>query len=180
MRNTAGRSEHICNKDGQISFMALVLHNVNFTLSYKHDWKGLANRETYFWAILLDQVRHLSPVLWSISYKVLNDPVHCSPLFGQNGSCQWGTWWVHACEDNPHSHLKRHKDKCINAFLRLKRTYLHLVLARKGSWASPPAGQRWGDQISPAVLLELREEHVLSGEQRWMTWQLVDVHFLFT
>lgn len=61
-----------------------------------------------------------------------------------------------------------------------KRTYLHLVLVSQGSGASPLAGQRWGDQISLEVLLEPREEHVLSGEQQWMTWQLGSIHFLVT
>lgn len=28
-----------------------------------------------------------SPVLWSVSYQVLNDSIHSSPVFWQNGSC---------------------------------------------------------------------------------------------
>lgn len=51
-------------------------------------------------------------------------------------------------------------------------TYLHLALVSRGSWASSPAGQRREVRISLEVLLELREEHVLSGQQQWTTFYL--------
>lgn len=144
---------------------------------YKCDWKGLANRETSFRAKLLirPEIYHLfcgpSPTRYSMTRSI-------APLsLGRMGLANGGPGGCMPAKTT-HTQSLKAAQRQMHSYLPVsKRTYLHLVLVSQGSGASPLAGQRWGDQISPEVLLELREEHVLSGEQQRMTWQLVSVHF---
>lgn len=68
---------------------------------------------------------------------------------------------------NEHTHTNTHKtDRHIlqhllqDAFTGFT-TYLHLVWGSRGSWVPTRGGQRQTEQISPVVLLELREGQVL-------------------
>lgn len=47
-------------------------------------------------------IRGCAPVLGTISNKILNNSVHCTPFPWKHRSDQRRAWWVHACKKQEH------------------------------------------------------------------------------